>query len=620
MPTPGTPHADIARELGARMVSAVAETLGLQITIEQAVIREAAGGHGCDYQSNAAMALAKRAGIPSRELAGQLVAALAVEELCEPPSVAGPGFINLSLRVEWLQRRLGATLADSRLGVPVSERPRRVVVDYSAPNVAKEMHVGHLRSTILGDAVARLLRFVGHDVIPQNHIGDWGTPFGMLIEHMLDEGWEEQSGEHSIGDLGDFYKSARTKFDASPEFAERARQRVVALQGGDAATLELWRDLVGESERHFEEIYDLLGVLLGQGDIAGESTYGKSLAGVAEELVAKQLAVVSDGALCVFPAGFKGRDGEPMPLIVRKRDGGYGYDTTDLAALRHRVLDLGAEEIVYVVGAPQRLHFEMVFAVAREAGWVESEEQTHHVAFGSVLGEDGKMLRTREGAPVRLVDLLHEAQEHATQVLAERGVELQDSPDLARSIGIGAVKYADLSGDREKDYVFSFGRMLSLEGNTSVYLQYANARACSVLRRAEEPNPAPGRAEEPDLTGDLAAACGSDQGEGPRADGAEFVLLEPAERELALTLLRLPAAIESVLVDYKPHKLCTYLHGVAVAYSGFYEACPILTAEDPGVRASRLALCELTSRVLTLGLGQLGIDAPQRLSSPPPRA
>ncbi len=602
MQPPGIIHHDIARELGARVASAVAETLGIEITIEQAVIREAAREHGCDYQSNAAMALAKRVGRPSRELAAELVARLEVADICEAPAVAGPGFINLRLRGEWIQSRLSTVLCDPRLGVPMTETPRRVVIDYSAPNVAKEMHVGHLRSTIIGDALARMLGFLGHEVIPQNHIGDWGTPFGMLIEHMLDEGWERQSGEHSIGDLGAFYRAARVKFDGGPEFAERSRGRVVALQGADPQTMSLWRDLVSESERHFREVYELLGVLLSAEDIAGESTYGGQLAEVVEELQAKGLAVESEGALCVFPAGFTGREGEPMPLIVRKRDGAYSYDTTDLAALRYRVRDLAGEELIYVVGSPQRLHFEMVFAVAREAGWVRSEAQTHHVAFGSVLGEDGKMLRTREGAPVRLVDLLRESVTRATQALAERVPDVQDSPDLARAIGIGAVKYADLAGDREKDYVFSFERMLALEGNTSVYLQYANARARSVLRRARD------------------AGVGEVEGGAPGAPARRLVVREEAERDLAVALLRLPSAIDSVLVDYKPHKLCTYLHGVAVAYSGFYEACPILNAQEPQLRASRLALCELTSRVLSLGLGQLGIEAPERLSSPPPRA
>jgi arginyl-tRNA synthetase len=595
-------EADIARELGARVAGAAARALDLQITVEQAVIREAAREHGCDYQSNAAMALAKRLGRSSREVASELVEALEIEDLCEPPEVAGPGFINLRLRREWLAERLAQIGRDPRLGVPAAETPRRVVVDYSAPNVAKEMHVGHLRSTIIGDAAIRVLRFCGHTVIARNHIGDWGTPFGMLIEEMLEEGWRgpaggvraERGDERSISDLNAFYKAARERFDGDPAFAERARARVVALQGGDPETLGLWRELVAESEAHFEEVYELLGVLLRAEDVVGESAYDEQLPEVVRELGKMGLAVESDGALCVFPEGFTGRDGEPLPLIVRKRDGGYTYDTTDLAAIRERVGELGASELLYVVGAPQRLHFEMVFAVAREAGWLGEGVSARHIAFGSVLGEDGKALRTREGEPVRLIDLLQEARARAAEVLAERTGEAdlgESAPDdaLARSIGIGAVKYADLSGDREKDYVFSFERMLALEGNTSVYLQYANARALSVLRRAGE------------------AGTGS------------FVLREEAEHELAVALLRLPAAIEAVLADYKPHRLCAYLHGLAVAFSGFYEACPILGAKDPALRASRLGLCELTSGVLTLGLGLLGIDAPARLAGPPGR-
>lgn len=588
----------VADELGGRVVRAVAEALGLDITLQQAVIREAARDRGCDYQSNAAMVLAKRMGQPSREVAERLVEKLDVLDICEPPEVAGPGFINLRLRPEWIERRLDELLVDPRVGVPLSDEPRRAVIDYSAPNVAKEMHVGHLRSTIIGDAIARLLGYCGHVVIPQNHIGDWGTPFGMLIEHMVDEGWDERADglstaeRHTIGDLNDFYRAARVKFDADPEFVGRARQRVVALQGGDLATLSLWRDLVKESARHFAEVYELLGVLLTPEDVVGESRYNDRLAEVVEELAVAGLVVESNGALCVFPEGFTGRDDEPAPLIVRKSDGGYSYDTTDLAAVRHRVRDLQANELVYVVGAPQRLHFEMVFAVAREAGWLNGETQAHHVSFGSVLGEDGKMLRTRAGAPVRLVDLLHEAVDRAGRVLEERGAPEGDGDRLARSIGVGAVKYADLAIDREKDYVFSFDRMLALEGNTSVYLQYANARALSVLRRAQ------GSAD-------------------PKSTDAGIVVRDPAERDLAVAMLRLPAAIEATLSDYRPHKLCTYLHGVAVAFSGFYEACPILAAGDPDLRVSRLAMCELTSKVLTLGLGLLGIDAPERLAAPP---
>ena len=577
-------HADIASELGARVVAAVKAATDSDISVEQALVRPAAPGRPWDYQSNAAMGLAKRLGLPSRELAGQIADHLEVDDVSEAPSVEGPGFLNFQLRSAWLEARLAWLRDHDRLGVEPAARPRRAVVDYSAPNVAKEMHVGHLRSTIIGDALTRFERFAGHETIPQNHLGDWGTPFGMLIEHMLDEGWAEGGSEHSIADLNDFYQAARAKFDADPSFSERSRARVVALHRGEPATLELWDGLVEESERHFDNVYDLLGVLLGRDDIAGESFYNPMLADTVRELEEKGLTVVDDGALCVFPPGFTGRTGEPMPLIVRKSDGAYTYDTTDLAAIRYRTQALRADQLLYVVGAPQRLHFELVFAAARMAGWLTDAIDVRHVAFGSVLGEDGKMLRTRAGRPVTLAALLHEAVERAGAVLAERGVpEGADPHALARAIGIGAVKYADLSTDRERDYVFSFDRMLSLDGNTSVYLQYANARARSVLARAQD------------------------------APAGEFTLAEPAERELALKLLQFPATVQDVLSDMRPHKLCTYLFDTAVAFSEFYDRCPVLRAEDPALRASRLGLCELTSRVVTQGLDLLGIEAPPRL-------
>jgi len=602
MPHPPVHDPDPARELGARIAATVEQLTGERITVDEALVRESAPQHGADYQSNVAMALAKRLGRPPRELAQELADGLAVEGMFESPAVAGPGFINLRLDDVWIARRLEELLADPRLGLPLAARPVRTVVDYSSPNVAKEMHVGHLRSTIIGDALARLLRFLGHEVLLQNHVGDWGTPFGMLIEEMVEQGWGTPgaAGEvvHSIADLNAFYQAAHARFTSDRDFAERSRMRVVALQGGDPATLELWRELVEESQRHFAVVYELLDVLLADGDTAGESTYQRQLGEVASELERRGLAVISDGALCVFPDGFLGREQQPVPLIVRKSDGAYSYDATDLAALRYRAEQLSAEELIYVVGAPQRLHFEMVFQVAHEAGWLDDAKHARHIAFGSVLGDDRKMLRTRSGAPIRLIDLLEEAVERAAGVLAERGMHAD--PELARAIGIGAVKYADLSSDREKDYVFSWARMLSFDGNTSVYLQYANARARAVLRRAAL---------------DEGGADGAGEG---AAAGPAFVLAEPAERELAIAILRLPAALSATLADYRPHKLCAYLYELAVSYSGFYESCPVLNAPEP-LRGSRLGLCELSSRVLTLGLAQLGIEAPERLSPPPPR-
>ncbi len=462
--------------------------------------------------------------------------------------------------------------------------PQRIVIDYSSPNAAKEMHVGHLRSSIIGDALTRLLRFMGHEVIPQNHLGDWGTPFGMLIEHLVDLG--QQQAVDAIPDLNDFYRDARAKFDADAAFAERAKRRVVALQAEEPATLDIWKRFIGESERHLDEIYGLLGVGLTTADIAGESFYNSRLAAIVDELQAQGLTELSDGALCIFPPGFTTREGAPLPLILRKSDGGYTYDTTDMAALSYRLRELRADRSLYVVGTPQRLHFEMLFKAGEMAGWVRDPAQLVHVAFGSVLGEDNKMLRTRAGQAVTLMGLLSDAVQSAGEVLAERSPAVGVDEDLAAAIGIGAVKYADLSTQRERDYVFSLERMLSLEGNTSVYLQYANARALSVLSRAG-------------ATPDTAA--------GP------IVPVQPAEHELALALGRFPEQLEAALEDFEPHKLTGYLFTLANTFTSFYEHCPVLKADDDAVRASRLALCALTSRTLTQGLDLLGIAAPERL-------
>jgi arginyl-tRNA synthetase len=575
-----TPGADVAQEFALLVVAAVRRAVGVELTPEAALVRPAAAGRDADLQSNVAMSLAKRVGLPSREVAARIVAEIPAGDLLERLTVEGPGFLNARIAATRLGAVAALVAADERAGVPVTGAPRRVVIDYSAPNVAKEMHVGHLRSTIIGDALARQLRFAGHEVIPQNHVGDWGTPFGMLLEHLRDRG-----GAAGIADLNAFYQEARAEFDRDPAFADRARARVVALQGGDAATLALWRELLAESERHFAEVYGLLGVGLTAADIAGESTYNPMLAGVVEELTAAGLIEESDGALCVFPPGFTNRDGERQPLIVRKRDGGYNYDTTDLAAIRYRIQELKADEILYVVGAPQRLHFELLFAAARQAGWLTDAVLARHVGFGSVLGVDGKMMRTRAGGTVRLVDLLTEAVERAGEVLDARAeMPAADRAALAHAVGIGAVKYADLAVDREKDYTFSFDRMLALEGNTSVYLQYANARIHSLLRRAGSP----------DLT------------------GVAVTVAEPAERALVLQLAQLGSVLELAHEHAEPHRLATWLHGTAVAFSVFYENCPILSAE-PSTRDSRLVLATATSRALTLGLDLLGIEAPARL-------
>jgi arginyl-tRNA synthetase len=475
---------------------------------------------------------------------------------------------------------------DERLGVAPAASPETVVVDYSAPNVAKEMHVGHLRSTVIGDALARLLGFLGHRVIRQNHIGDWGAPFGMLIEHLVDIGAAEPGTQLSVRDLNEFYRQAREKFDGDPDFAERARRRVVALQSGDPTTLALWQRLVEESMRHFHAIYDRLGVLLTDDDIDAESRYNPVLPDVVAELEAKGLTEVSQGALCVFPPGFKGRDGERLPLIVRYSHGGYGYATTDLAAVRKRVRQFDATRLVYVVGAPQALHFSLVFAAARMAGWLDGH-RAEHAQFGSVLGPDGKMWRTRSGESVKLVDLLDEADERAAKIVQDRGeLDPLTRSTVAHAVAMGALKYFDLSFQRERDYVFDWDRMLAFDGNTGPYLQYAVTRIHSIFRKA-------GIEDQQVPTG-------------------RIVIKEPAERALALKLLGLGEAVEAVAATLEPHRLCTYLFELATAFTEFYEACPVLQADEP-TRASRLALCALIARTLTLGLDLLGIQVPARM-------
>jgi arginyl-tRNA synthetase len=543
-----------------------------------------------DYQVNGSMALAKKTGRPPRDLAQDIVARVDLTDIAHPPEIAGPGFINVTLQDAFLARALQETAGDAALGVTPSATTETVVMDYSAPNVAKEMHVGHLRSSIIGDALVRVLEFVGHRVIRQNHLGDWGTPFGMLIEHLLSVGEAEAANELSVGDLGRFYQEARAEFDANPEFAERARRRVVELQAGDPQTLRLWKLLVDESSRYFTNVYERLGVKLTTDDQAGESMYNPLLADTMAELEQLGLLVESDGALCVFPAGFTTREGNPLPLIVRKSDGGFGYDTTDLAAIRYRLRDLGADHIIYVVGAPQREHLEMIIETARQAGWLKPPARAEHVAFGSVLGADRKMFRTRAGGSIRLVDLLDEAVERAGRVVAERVDQLSPAEQAAVSeaVGIGAVKYADLSNDRVKDYVFDWDRMLDFNGNTAPYLQYAHARVRSIFRKAET--------DGVDVS-NLAPA-------------AEFA---PAERRLALELLSFDGAVHGTEVSLAPHRLCTYLFDLATAFTDFYESCPILRADTEEQRRSRLFLADLTSRVLAQGLDLLGIAAPARM-------
>jgi arginyl-tRNA synthetase len=540
-----------------------------------------------DYQADVAMALAKKLGKPPREVAATIASRLSLDGIAGKVEIAGAGFINVTLTDAFLTGAARALAADPRLGIAPAGVPDTVVVDYSSPNVAKEMHVGHLRSTIIGDCLVRVLEAIGHRVIRQNHVGDWGTPFGMLIEHLLDLG-EAGARELGLGDWSAFYREARAKFDADEAFADRSRRRVVLLQAGDPGTLAHWRTLVQQSALYFGDVYARLGVRLLREDIVGESFYNQLLAPALAELEARGLAVSSDGALCVFPPGFAGRDGAPLPLIVRKQDGGYGYATTDLAAIKHRTGTLGATRLLYVVGAPQAQHLDMVFATARQAGWLVPPAQARHVAFGSVLGPDRKMLKSREGDAIKLTRLIDEAIERAGAKVLEKNPDLppEERADVARKIGIGAMKYADLSNDRIKDYVFDWNRMLAFEGNTAAYVMYCCARSNSIFRKGAV-----------------------DQGS---VSSADLVIEDVAEHALAGALLRFGSTVRRVEETLEPHHLCGYLFEVAGLFATFYQACPVLQVEG-ATRRSRLALCELTARVLGRGLDLLGIEAPARM-------
>ncbi len=554
-----------------------------------------------DFQANGALSLARRLGTPPREIADAVVAFARLDDVCERVETSGPGFVNLFLSTSFVERCVREMTADPALGVERTGAPERVVVTYSHPNVAKEMHVGHLRSTVIGDALCRMLDHLGHDVVRENHIGDWGTPFGMLIEHLLDVGEQAAVAELTVGDLTGFYQAARTSFDGNDDFKERSRKRVVLLQGGDPETLRMWHVLVEHSLAYFDEVYARLGVLLTDDDVKGESFYNPMLPEVVKDLDAAGLLVEDEGALCVFPPGFVNREGDPLPLIVQKSDGGFGYAATDLACIRDRVDAIGATRLLYVVGAPQAQHLQMCFEVARMAGWLPAGVSAVHVPFGSVLGTDHRMLRTRAGTSVKLVDLLDEAVSRAAAAMAERGRDADLVDDgrhaVARALGIGAVKYADLSTDRARDYVFDWERMLSFEGDTGPYLQYAHARIRSIFRRAE---------------GESASPAIGEAGE-PGREASAIVVRTPEERALGLSLLGYASAMRAAVEESSPSKLCAYLYSLAATFTTFYERCPVLRAPDATTRRSRLALSETTARVLAQGLGLLGIEAPERM-------
>jgi arginyl-tRNA synthetase len=543
-----------------------------------------------DAQANGALAIAKTMGVQPREVAQKVLdAAGDLSDILASTEIAGPGFINLVFSDDYLAQQLTLAMAENTLGVRVSDDPHTVVIDYSAPNVAKEMHVGHLRSTVIGDALVRVMGFVGHTVVRENHIGDWGTPFGMLIEHLIDLGEENAAHELGVGDLDGFYKQARAKFEASDEFKTRARQRVVMLQSGDDDTMRLWRTLVKESTRYFNKVYTQLDVLLTDDDLMGESAYNDLLSVVVDRLRDSGLLVESDGAEVVFPEGFTNRENEPLPLIIRKGDGGYNYATSDLGCVIDRVERVGARTVLYVVGAPQAQHLQMVEAVARMAKWMPEGYVMNHVSFGSVLGSDRKILKSRAGETVKLAALLDEAVVRAEAAVVEKNPDMSeaDRSAVANMIGIGAVKYSDLSTDRVKDYIFDWERMLSFEGNTAPYLQYAHARICSIFRRADV-----SRVSVRGVTPSLA---------------------EPQERALALRILRFDSAVWEMIDTLSPHKLCTYLFDLATDFTAFYEHCPVLKTGHEETRESRLALCDATARVMEQGLSLLGIRAPEQM-------
>src|SRR6266581_3054362 len=596
--------ADPEQVLAQRVRDAIVASSGPEYGDADPLIRPSSFA---DFQANVALPLGKRLGRPPRQVASELTARLHVTDMCAEPEVSGPGFINFSLRDDWIAVQATQMLGDPRLGLAPTATPQTVVVEYSSPNVAKEMHVGHLRTTIVGDAIARVLEFAGHRVIRDNHVGDWGTQFGMLIEYLLDVG--EDSAEAGLlrTDPNAFYQAARRIFDSDPGFAERARNRVVDLQGGDPGTLQLWQEIVDLSLDYLHRIYGRLGVTLTDDDIKGESFYNNLLADTAAQLEEKGIAVYSDGALCAFPPGFTGREGRPLPVIIRKSDGGYNYSTTDLATIRYRVDVLHIARAIYVVGSDQTLHFQMVFAVAREAGWIPAGTRLEHAQIGLVLGPDGNRLRTRSGDNVQLSDLLQEAVDRARGILVELDAAARFDPaeldTIAEAVGIGAVKYADLSTARESAYVFDWDRMISFRGNTGPYLQYATARIRSIFRR----------------TGGEAAASAAHpstahSSTGAAAGGAAGIAITAGpERALALKLLGFGAVLTGVGETAEPHRLCSYLFDVASLFTTFYEECPVLRAEPASLRASRLALCALTLDALTLGLTLLGVPIPERM-------
>jgi arginyl-tRNA synthetase len=545
-----------------------------------------------DFQANGILALAKKAKANPRELATQVVGNIVTGDVIKDVEVSGPGFLNITVADRAITGTLAARAADDRLGVPLKENPGVTVIDYAQPNVAKEMHVGHLRSAVIGDALRGMIDFTGEKTIGRHHIGDWGTQFGMLIQYLIENPGElapasEVDGEQAMSNLNRVYKASRAVFDADEDFKERARKRVVALQSGDKETLELWQQFVDESKVYFYSVFEKLDMEVRDDEIVGESAYNDLMPETARLLEESGVAVRSEGALVVFFDDIRGKDDQPVPLIVQKADGGFGYAASDLSAIRDRVFDLHATTLLYVVDVRQSLHFKMVFETARRAGWLTEHVTAHNMGYGTVLGADGKPFKTREGETVKLEDLLDEAVQRAAQVVREKAQDLTEDEiqERAAQVGIGAVKYADLSTSPNRDYKFDLDQMVSLNGDTSVYLQYAYARIQSILRKAGEARPAAHRELE----------------------------LAPAERALGLHLDAFGDTVFEAAGEYAPHKLAAYLYQLASLYTSFYDQCPVLKADSPAQVENRLFLCDLTARTLHQGMALLGIRTPERL-------
>lgn len=550
------------------------------------LVRQSAKVQFGDYQANGVMGAAKKMGIPPRQLAEKILEHLDITDIADKVEIAGPGFINIFLSPVWVAQQAEFALADEHLNI-TKVTPETIVIDYSSPNVAKQMHVGHLRSTIIGDASARTLSFLGHNVIRANHLGDWGTQFGMLIAY-LEKKQNENAADMALADLEEFYREAKKCYDEDEVFAERARNYVVRLQGGDEYCRTMWRKLVDITMQQNQLTYQRLNVTLTEDDIMGESLYNPMLPGIVADLKAKGLAVESEGATVVFLDEYKNKEGEPMGVIIQKKDGGYLYTTTDIACAKYRHEQLHANRVLYYIDSRQHQHLMQAWTIVRKAGYIPDSMSLEHHMFGMMLGKDGRPFKTRSGGTIRLTDLLDEAHERALTLIREKNPDMDEEElnNIARVVGIGAVKYADLSKNRTTDYIFDWDLMLSFEGNTAPYMQYAYTRVASIFKRAE--------IDESALTQPIS-------------------LTQPHEKQLALRLVQFDETITQVAREGTPHVMCAYLYDLAQSFSGFYENCPILSAEDDNVRQSRLKLARLTARTLKQGLETLGIETVDRM-------